>query len=102
MMFDKICGLEKYDRRFSRDSFLKAANQWKENHRLDNWVKAGHLISVSTSDDIHLLLEVKASVLMRLSDECLYETKQIDGAIFYLGRSRYRKDPWKTEKVEAP
>jgi hypothetical protein len=92
MMFDKICGLEKYDRRFSRD----------ENHRLDNWVKAGHLISVSTSDDIHLLLEVKASVLMRLSDECLYETKQIDGAIFYLGRSRYRKDPWKTEKVEAP
>jgi HEAT repeat protein len=102
MMSDETFASKKGERSLSHDEFVQAANQWKEYHRLDNWVKARHLTSVATANDINLLLELKASVLMRLSDECLYETKEIDHAVFYLGRSRYRKDPGKTEKVKAP
>ena len=59
------------------------------------------LLLAAVPDDIDLLLEVKAAVMMRLSDECLYEVARIDRTLRRLGRSRYRKVTGLTEKVEA-
>jgi WD40 repeat protein len=88
------------ERRLSREVFLKAASLWKEHHRLPSWLQAKHLMTAATVEDITLLLDVKGAVLLRLSDECLYETRSIDEAVRYVGRSRYRKDPGVTQKVE--
>jgi len=38
-----------------------------------------------------LILQTKATFYRRLSDECLYEVRDLDKAIKYIGRSRYRK-----------
>jgi hypothetical protein len=89
------------ERRLSREDLHRAAPLWIKGHRLPEWLKAKHLITGATPEDIDLLLEVKGAVLHRLSDECLYETRRIDDAIQWLGRSRYRKDPGVTERVEA-
>jgi HEAT repeat protein len=88
------------ERRLSREIFLKAASLWKDHHRLPSWLQAKHLMTAATVEDINLLLEVKGAVLLRLSDECLYETRSIDEAVQYVGRSRHRKDPGITKKVE--
>jgi len=93
--------LEPDEHPLSRDEFLNAARQWKELHLLGGSIKARHLVAKATVEDIDLLLEVKAAILMRLSDECLYEAREIDTAIRYLGRSRYRKNPGITERVES-
>jgi hypothetical protein len=88
----------------SHAQFLEAAQQWKKQHRLDRPMEAGirakHLVVATTAEDIELLQEVKAAVLMRLSDEAYYEAREIDRAIEYLGRSRYRKEPGITERAE--
>jgi hypothetical protein len=88
------------ERQLSREIFFKAASLWKNHHRLPSWLQAKHLMTAATVEDINLLLEVKGAVLLRLSDECLYETRSIDEAVRYVGRSRYRKDPGITKKVE--
>lgn len=96
--------LSKTDRTLNREQFLEAATEWKKNHRITGgkyeWVKSRHVLSVATPDDIPLLLEVKASVLLRVSDECLYETHVLDDLVQRLGRSRYRKVIDVCEKVE--
>jgi hypothetical protein len=91
--------LEPGEKPLSRDELLKAAEQWKRNHRMPG--ETAHLLSAATVSDIELLLQVKAAVLFRLSDECLYEAERITAAIKRLGRSRYRKEVGITEKVEA-
>jgi len=92
------------DRPLSREQFLEATAEWKENRRITGekygWVESRHVLSVATPDDIPLLLEVKAAVLLRLSDECLYETRTLDDLVQRLGRSRYRKIVDVCEKVE--
>lgn len=88
------------ERRLSREIFLKASPLWKKQHRLPSWLETKHLITAATVDDLNLLLEIKGAVLLRLSDECLYETRRIDDTVRYVGRSRYRKNPGITEKVE--
>src|SRR6202007_2819051 len=70
---------------------------WKKNHRLELAsselpLDTRQLLSGATVDDVPLLLEVKAAVLARLSDECLYEVKSISSVIQRVGRSRYRRD----------
>lgn len=98
--------LQRGEKGLTRAEFLRAAAEWKKNHRLQSAglperIEVRHILSGATAADIPLLLEVKAAMYPRLSDEVLYETERIDTAVKLLGRSRYRKAPGITEKVEA-
>lgn len=108
-LLQRGCLLKKQDRRLSRAEFLKLAENWKTSLRLDRYdlppseryeIKERHLLSVATPDDIPLLLDVKAAVLMRQSDEAYYEAKLLDRVVHLLGRSRYRQAWWRTESAD--
>jgi len=92
------------DRKLTHDDLVKAAAEWKANHRITGgtyeWVEERHVLAAGTPADIDLLLNVKAALYVRLSDECLYETRMLDGLIRRLGRSRYRRAGSIMEKVE--
>jgi hypothetical protein len=64
------------------------------------WIGLPQIIAAGTPDDIKGLLEAKSIIYLRLSDECLYETRDIDKAVKYIGRSRYRKGIGVTLKAE--
>ena len=64
------------------------------------WVEERHILSAATASDIPLLLEVKAALCARLSEETLFEIRRLNRVIERLGRSRYRKVIGLTEKVE--
>jgi len=89
----------------SRDEFLQLAAEWQRKNRLERpgggRVEAGEIISAATPGDIPLLLDVRGALYHRLSDECLYEVRRVDAALRHLGRSRYRRHTFVTEKVEA-
>jgi HEAT repeat protein len=84
--------------------FSSEALQWKEKGRLEDAnrkpLAVRQILSGATADDIDLLIEVRARLYRRLSDECLYEVGRIDQALKHLGRSRYRKVTGTTMKVE--
>ncbi len=90
----------------TRDELLQAAEAWKTKRRLSEFGddgagdrRARQLLTVAAPSDIELLLEVKAALLTRLSDECLYDTRLLDLAVMRVGRSRYRKEPGVCEEV---
>jgi hypothetical protein len=86
-------------------ALVRLAESWKSSHRLERpggaRVEVGEILSAATPADIDLLLDVKAALYHRLSDECLYEVRRIDAAVRHLGRSRYRKTTRITERAEA-
>jgi hypothetical protein len=96
--------LSKDDRKLTREQLRELTEEWKRESRAFSgdygWVEERHLLSAATPDDINLLLDVRAAVYRRLSDECLYETQRLDEVIKRLGRSRYRKVVGLTERVE--
>jgi HEAT repeat protein len=119
--------LRKDDKKLTRDQLIEAAQEWKRNGRIfgakpltftqlpkkdnkDNtflvsvnkydWVEERHILSAATAGDIPLLLEVKAALCARLSEETLFEIRRLNEVIERLGRSRYRKVIGLTEKVE--
>jgi HEAT repeats len=86
----------------THEEFIRAANEWKKKNRLAcDQCDEEALLLAAGPEDIDLLLEVKAAVMMRLSDECLYEVEKIDRTVRRLGRSRYRKVSGLTETVVA-
>ena len=98
--------LPKNQKAMTHEALLRAAGDWKKTHHMklassEVPVDASELLAAATVDDIPVLLEVKAAVLGRLSDECLYEVKTINTVIQRLGRSRYRKDVGIAAKAEA-
>lgn len=92
--FEKQYKLKKNDRVLTHDELVKAANDWISRNRITGgkyaWVEPRHILAAATPKDIDLLLKVKASVYLRLSDECLYETRKLDDLIMRLGRSRQK------------
>jgi len=117
----------KDDKKLTHDQLIEAAQEWKRNGRIfgakplpftqlpkkdnkDNtflvsfnkydWVEERHILSAATAGDIPLLLEVKAALCARLSEETLFEIRGLNEVIERLGRSRYRKVIGLTEKVE--
>jgi HEAT repeat protein len=115
------------DKKLTHGQLLEAAEEWKRNGRIfgakaltftqlpkkdgkDNtflvslnkydWVEERHILSAATAGDIPLLLEVKAALCARLSEESLFEIRRLNWVIKSLGRSRYRKVVGLTEKVE--
>lgn len=94
-----------HGRVLKREEFQRLAAVWERESRLQRpggaSVEAGELISATTPEDIPRLLDVRGALYQRLSDECLYEVRRIDVALRHLGRSRYRRATFTTEKVEA-
>ena len=71
-----------------------------ESGKYFDWIEGKHILSVARGKDIELLLEVKASICKRFSDEALYELDEIDQWIRWLGRSRYRPSPGVCREVK--
>lgn len=92
--------LRRGEKGYTHETFLRAAAEWKQKHRMPQ-VQVAEILSGATANDIETLLDVKATLYTRLSDEAMYEVKRIDEAVKYLGRSRYRKISGITEKVEG-
>lgn len=96
--------LQRGERPMTRAAFRAAALRWREKGRLQSAdgdsIAVREILSAATADDIELLLDVRAKVYRRLSDECLYEVERIDNAVKFLGRSRYRTIPASTVKAE--
>jgi HEAT repeat protein len=93
------------DQQLTHAQLLEAAQGWKQRRsRVGGdytWVRERHILAAATPEDIDLLLDVKAFVYRRLSDECLSEIRFFDGLVARLGRSRYRAVAGVCEKVEA-
>lgn len=92
--------LQPGEKGYSQAEFLRAAAEWKRKHRMEE-TSVSEILSGATAADIELLLDVKATFYTRLSDEAMYEVERIDEAVKYLGRSRYRKVPGITDRVEG-
>src|SRR5262249_46242085 len=73
--------LKRGEQILTRSQLLEAADEWMTNNRLDKgkyaWVEERHILSAATTNDIDLLLEIRASLYERLSDECLYEVRRL-------------------------
>ncbi len=84
------------DKKITYNDFLEMSKYWIKENKLSgkkyDWVSDRHVLSVATAEDINILLDVKAAIYLRMSDECLYETRTIDNAIKMLGRKRYRNN----------
>jgi len=93
------------DRVFTNQKFLEALKIWKEKGRIYNsgfdWVGEGRVIAAAKPENMDLILETKAAFYRRLSDECLYEVRDLDKAMKYIGRSRYRRGIGVTDSAEA-
>ena len=100
--FEERYVLKEGERRLTHNQFVEAAEEWKTSHRITEgkyrWVEARH---ATTPAGIGLLLEVKAFLYWRLSDECLYEVRRIDELVKRLSRRRYRRAVGVCDKVEG-
>lgn len=89
---------------FTHDDLIAGMKVWKEKSRITDSPyqlnNARQVIKVATVEDLEALIDVRASVYRRLSDECLYEIRVLDDVIRQVSRSRYRKGIGISEKVE--
>lgn len=89
---------------FTKERLLVALRVWREKGRIYDsgveWVGEGNLIAAATPENLDSILETKAAFYRRLSDECLYEVRDLDTVVKYIGRGRYRKGIGVTEKAE--
>lgn len=96
--------VDKDDQKLDNQQLKAAMAEWKTNGRIYRGtyerIRAPQIIAAATVEDIESLIDAKARFYPRLSDECLYETRDIDKAIKYIGRSRYRVGLGITEKAE--
>jgi HEAT repeat protein len=83
---------------------LEALNVWKEKGRIYDsgvdWLGESLMIASATPNDIDLILAAKSAFYKRLSDECLYEVRDLQTAVKYIGRSRYRRGLGVTARAE--
>lgn len=85
------------DRTLTHDELREACRDWYARNRITGgpfaWVESRHVLAVATPKDMKRLLMVRAAALERLSDECLYEVRILDGLLLCIGRMRYRAEP---------
>lgn len=88
----------------TNQQLLEALKIWKEKGRIYksgfDWVGVGRVISAAKPENLDELVSTKAAFYRRLSDECLYEVRDLETAMKYIGRSRYRLGMGITEKAE--
>jgi hypothetical protein len=89
------------ERALTREEFLEMVEQWNKNGNtfiIDasqgnveyNDAEIRHILPAATADDIDLLLDARAAFYGRLSDEALYDIRDVETLVRALGRSRYR------------
>lgn len=92
------------DKKATNRQLHEALKEWKANGRIYGssfeWIGIMQIIGAATADDLPMLIDTKSAFYKRLSDECLYETSDIDKAVKYIGRSRYRRGIGVTDKAE--
>jgi len=85
---------------------LELISDWKRESRMKSKkfgsIEPSQVLAVASAGDIDRLVDARAAIYSRLSDECLYEVATLNKIIRRLGRSRYRRDVGLTEKVVAP
>jgi hypothetical protein len=83
------------DQKLTRQDFLEVIGDWRRNHRVKSdrfgWAEPRQILAAATPADLELLMDARAAIYGRLSDECLDEVATLDKIIRRLGRSRYRK-----------
>ncbi len=94
------------DRRCTHDELVKALDDWIARNRITGgpyaWLDSRHVLGAATVDDLNKLLEVRASVYRRLSDECLSEVAVLEDLIRRIGRRRFRRVTGLCVRAEAP
>jgi hypothetical protein len=94
------------DRKMTHEDLVKGAAEWRKNRRISGgtyaWAEDRHVLSVATAADVPLLLDVAGACCERLSDECLYEVRTIQGLIRRLVRGQHRAEPGLCEEVKPP
>ena len=82
----------------------EALKKWKEAGRIYDsgidWIGVRMVIASATPNDINQILATRSAFYARLSDECLYEVRDLQNAVKYIGRSRYRRGIGVTSKAE--
>lgn len=107
-LLDRVRNKETYlspDARLAtKEQLREAIKEWTEKGRIYGssfeWLGIPQMVAVGSADDIPALLEAKSKIYLRLSDEALYETRDLDTVIKYLGRKRYRKGVGVTTAAE--
>lgn len=88
----------------ARNKLLEALKIWREKGRIYgsgvDWVGERMVIASATPDDLDAILAARSSFYKRLSDECLYEVRDLQTAVKYIGRSRYRRGVGITARAE--
>ena len=89
------------DRTLSHKGFVKVAKACKRQCRLrGNWVSDAQVLAATTPKDVELLLDVRAALYTRLSDECLYEVEELNEILRRMARRQYRDIVGLCAKVE--
>lgn len=92
------------DPKISNQQLRQALAVWKEKGRIydsgSDWIGEARVIAAAKPEDLELILEAQSAFYRRLSDECLYEVRDLGKAIKYIGRSRYRKGLGVSAKAE--
>lgn len=90
-------------RAFDRGSFSQPPNSKPDQFVFSSsslsWIEEKHILSVATIEDINPLLDARASVYRRLSDECLYEVERINEILKRIVRKQYRKEAGLSKSV---
>lgn len=96
--------IPKSEKPITNQQLLNGLRIWGEKGRIYDsgfdWVGKGKVIAAATPENINDLLAAKATFYRRLSDECLYEVRDLEKATKYIGRSRYRQGVGITSKAE--
>ena len=98
--------LKPHDKELTHDQLLEACREWTDAGRITGgkyaWAESRHVLAAATPQDLDLLLNLRAALYRRLSDECLYEVETVDEVLSRLGRRRYRQNVGVCAKVEPP
>ena len=96
--------LTSVDRPITTQQLLEGLLIWKEKGRIYDsgfdWVGEKQVIAAARPENIEPILETIATFYRRLSDECLYEVRDLQKSLKYVGRNRYRRGVGITEKAE--
>jgi hypothetical protein len=87
---------------FTRERLMKELEDCAAAGKITGWVDPRQILSVATPRDIPLLLELRAQIYPRLTDQAFQDVGVVDQIIRRLGRSRYRKEVGVTGATGVP
>lgn len=80
-------------KKITHDQFVKAVKDWQSQKRIrgNKEVTSEQAFAVATPDDIPMLIDLKARIYERLSDEALYDIRYVDKLIRNILQRELRK-----------